>query len=425
MYSRIKAKHLVFGESREEREVRVDGEHAALSKGRLTGHQFEPLFEASIAELEAVGLGKMPRELYLSYLRKMPSHLQKEIRADKRLWPTGETPVLRAPRTWEESHKVVLEFEQREAAHKAVANAVYTASSSSADPHAGELADTKKELAKLKAEVKAAAKAAAKANANQTLAATTKGKGKGSDAERKICFHFRDHGNCPKGDSCPYSHDKKLRKRALTARREAGHQQTLATTKGGGKAGGKGGGKTGKPKAKAKAKAKAKSNKAGAKPPGTVCPFFAKNGLCRKGANCDMVHSLATSIGSQLALPSNWGTALWGASMSNPVAAFSIQIGSVGVQTGVPAADAKGAGSLAGGTPVAGSLPLQRSKGEKILCGRAACRLVAPRRERGRRLPVPHGRPSPRQEGRDDAGRLCRREPHYRRASHGHAQPGG
>ena len=281
----------------------------------------------------------------------MPPHLQKEIRADKRLWPTDETPVLRAPRTWEESHKVVLEFEQREAAHKAVANAVHTASSSSADPHAGELADTKKELAKLKAEVKATAKAAAKASANQTFAAATKGKGKGGDADKKICFHFRDHGNCPKGDSCPYSHDKELRKRALAARREAGHQQTLATTKGGGKSSGKGGGKTGKPKAKAKAKAKAKS-KAGAKPPGTVCPFFAKNGSCRKGANCDMVHSLATSGGNQLALPSNWGTAPSGASMSNPFAAFSIQIGSAGVQ--------------AGGTPVAGSLPLQRSRREKF-----------------------------------------------------------
>ena len=55
VYARIKAKHLVFGESCEER-VRVDGEHASLAK-------FEPLFEASIAELEAVGLGKTPREL--------------------------------------------------------------------------------------------------------------------------------------------------------------------------------------------------------------------------------------------------------------------------------------------------------------------------------------------------------------------------
>ena len=30
----------------EEREVRIDGEHQALVKGRLSGHQFEPLFEA-------------------------------------------------------------------------------------------------------------------------------------------------------------------------------------------------------------------------------------------------------------------------------------------------------------------------------------------------------------------------------------------
>ena len=190
---------------------------------------------------------------------------------------------------------MVLEFEQREAAHKAVANAVYTASSSSADPRASELADTKKELAKLKAEVKAAAKAAAKASATQTFAAATKGKGKGGDADKKICFHFRDHGNCPKGDSCPYSHDKELRTRALAARREAGHQQTLATTKGGGKSGGKGGGKTGKPKAKAKVKAKAKS-KSGAKPPGTVCPFFAKNGSCRKGACAPLPLAEATSL---------------------------------------------------------------------------------------------------------------------------------
>ena len=67
----------------EEREVRVDGEHVALTKGRLTGHQFEPIFEASIADLEAVGL---------------PPHLQKEIRSDKRLWPGDAKEVgLRSP----------------------------------------------------------------------------------------------------------------------------------------------------------------------------------------------------------------------------------------------------------------------------------------------------------------------------------------
>ena len=71
-------------------------------------------------------MGKTPRELYLSYLRKMPPHLQKEIRSDKRLWK-GEN-VLRGPSTWEEARRV-LEIEQREATHRATANAVFAAGS--------------------------------------------------------------------------------------------------------------------------------------------------------------------------------------------------------------------------------------------------------------------------------------------------------
>ena len=135
MYDRIKSCHLVFEESREEKEVRVDSEHA-LMKGKLSGHQFEPLFEASIAELESlynVGLGQTPRELYLSYLRKMPAVLQKEIRSDKRLWPTdekepGDSATLRGPKTWNEAHEVVLEYEHREATHRASANSLFTQS---------------------------------------------------------------------------------------------------------------------------------------------------------------------------------------------------------------------------------------------------------------------------------------------------------
>ena len=77
-----------------------------------------------MAELESVGLGKTPRELFLSYLRKVSPTLQKEIRGDKRLW--GSEAVLSGPQTWEEAHKVVLEFEQREATNRATASAVYT-----------------------------------------------------------------------------------------------------------------------------------------------------------------------------------------------------------------------------------------------------------------------------------------------------------
>ena len=125
VYEKIKSKHLVFSESVEEREIRVDSEHAALMKGKLTGHQFEPLFERSIAELEEIGLGKTPRELFLSYLRKVGPVLQKEIRRDKRIWP--KEAELRAPRTWEEAHKVVLEYEQRESTNRAQVSSVYVA----------------------------------------------------------------------------------------------------------------------------------------------------------------------------------------------------------------------------------------------------------------------------------------------------------
>ena len=329
VYLRIKNKHLMFGESREEREVRIDGEHQALVKGRLSGHQFEPLFEASVADLESVGLGKTPRELYLSYLRKMPPHLQKEIRQDKRIWPGDAKDVgLRSPATWDESHKVVLEYEQREAAHRAVAHSTYSTT-------AGEVPDPSAALAKAQKEIrelKAAARPSGAAAKDSTLAAGSGAKGSGKGAASKICFHFRDHENCPKGDSCPFSHDKELRKQALAAKRG---ESTLAAK--GGKGGGKGGGKAGAAKAKPKAKPKA-APKSAPKPPGTVCPFFQKTGSCRKGANCDMVHSLLAGQGQ--ALPAG---PFSGASMSNPFAAFSIQIGSAGVQAGLPAADPKGA----------------------------------------------------------------------------------
>ena len=109
-------------------------------------------------------------------------------------------------------------------------------------------------------------------------------------------------------------------------RRDAGHQQTLATTKGGGKGGGKGTGKNGKPRQKPRLRARL----------GRSRPFFAKNGSCRKGA-----------------------TVTW-----------FIQIGSAGVL----AAGAKGAESLAGFVAAAA---VQRR--EVLLCGRAAYGLVAPR----------------------------------------------
>ena len=314
VYCRIKEKHLVFAESKEEKEVRVDNEHVLLTKGKMSAHQFEPLFEASISELESVGLGKTPRELYLSYLRKMPPHLQKEIRSDKRLW-RGEV-ALRSPSTWEEAHRVVLEYEQREATHRATANAVYVAG-----PSDGE------RQPKLKKEGKDAKKpkpeAAVQKAASSSAVFTTQGSG-GTGKSTKICFHFRDHGNCPKGADCPWSHDKELRKKVLAAAKASGGgkpEQTYAAKGGGGK------GKKGASKGAGKGEKGKGSGGKGKKPAGTVCPFFQKNGSCRKGAECDMIHSLPTT-GQGTGPPDGW-QAPSGAAMSNPFAAFSVQIGSV------------------------------------------------------------------------------------------------
>ena len=197
VYDKIKSRHLAFAESREEREIRVDAEHAALMKGKLTGGQFEPLFEASVVELEAVGLWKTPRELFLSYLRKVNTQLQKEIRADKRLWGTEEK--MRGPQTWEEAHRVVLEFEQREATARATASAVYTVG----DPTKEERVRKDKDRPK-----KEKPKARQPADTNVAVAA-------GDPRKDRICWDFRDHGTCRKGRDCPFSHDKDLRKKEL------------------------------------------------------------------------------------------------------------------------------------------------------------------------------------------------------------------
>ena len=313
VYKRIKAKHLMFSESPEEREIRVDAEHVALAKGKMTGHQFEPLFEASVTELETVGLGKSKRELYLSYLRKMPAHLQKEIRSDKRLW-AGETQ-LRGPQTWEEAHRVVLEVEQREATHRATANAVYST-------------ETERQQQPPKKEPKKPKEP--KAPKQQVLAATEGTNGK------KLCFHYRDHGTCPWGDKCHYSHDKELRKKALAEKKQHAESGSVLAVKGQGKGKGdqKGKGKgTGKGKGDSKGKSGSKGKYDGKSKKEVLCPFFRKNGACKKGSGCDMLHALVIGeetgrtqgVATQQSLA--MGPKPDASSLINPFAALSVTIG--------------------------------------------------------------------------------------------------
>ena len=334
VYERIKAKHLLFSESVEEREIRVDSEHAAMVKGKLTGHQFEPLFERSIAELEDIGLGKTARELFLSYIRKIGPVLQKEVRREKRIWP-GEND-LRPAKTWEEAHKLVLEYEQREATNRASQNSVLVSD------------DTPK-------------KKSGKHGGDSVLATAGKGSGKG-DKKSKICFHFRDHGNCPKGDSCEYSHDKELRRKILAERKG---EQINATKESKGSGYGRGRSKSrdrsrdgrGKSPKQKGGRGRSNSPKNNNKKKGAVvCPFFLKNGSCKKGDSCDMTHALAIHAGSagsqaasgsqgavqqlvfqpvgsassqpagQLTLPAPVGMHNVGGTLTNPFGAFSVVV---------------------------------------------------------------------------------------------------
>ena len=311
VYDKIKSRHLAFAESREEREIRVDAEHAALMKGKLTGGQFEPLFEASVVELEAVGLGKTPRELFLSYLRKVNTQLQKEIRADKRLWGTEEK--MRGPQTWEEAHRVVLEFEQREATARATASAVYTVG----DPTKEERVRKDKDRPK-----KEKPKARQPADTNVAVAA-------GDPRKDRICWDFRDHGTCRKGRDCPFSHDKDLRKKELEKKGSGkGADGSYPAKNSGQRAESRGrDGKKGRGKSREASRGaspKDRRSDKGQKP----CPFFHKKGACKKGSACDMSHSLPVTTTTGTAstsggVPPGW-SAPSGSGLANPSHAFTV-----------------------------------------------------------------------------------------------------
>ena len=98
----------------------------------------------------------------------------------------------------------------------------------------------------------------------------------GDPRKDKLCWDYRDHGSCRKGRDCPFSHDKELRRKELE-KKGKGKGSDSYPAKGDGK-GAKGKGKGGKGKAGDAKKKKSEKQ----------CPYFAKNGACKKGADCDM-----------------------------------------------------------------------------------------------------------------------------------------
>ena len=84
VYKAVKQKHLLFAETREEKELRVLDEWERLQKGRLSAYEWEVLWEERLGEREQVGLGMTARENLIQYLRKIGDHLSREARKDKR-----------------------------------------------------------------------------------------------------------------------------------------------------------------------------------------------------------------------------------------------------------------------------------------------------------------------------------------------------
>ncbi|CAE7299989.1 unnamed protein product, partial [Symbiodinium necroappetens] len=177
VYQEIKLKHLMFSESQEERELRVLEAWDQLSKGRLTAHQWETVWEERLSEREAVGLGMTARESLLQYLKKVGPKLSNEIRRDKRYRSDGSGgTVFRSCATWEEAHEVLKEYESMKAGLKALHNTSFS---------------------------------------------TFRGLEASASMGQKVCYNMRDHGSCKHGDKCRYSHDRRLVEEARKAKKEA------------------------------------------------------------------------------------------------------------------------------------------------------------------------------------------------------------
>jgi hypothetical protein len=127
VFSLIKERLMRFVETPMEKPMRVLQEWEALTKGRSSALQFEPLWDEALAELESVGLGRSARELLLAYLQKVGPQHAADIQKDQRPWPDGEGGMVnRRVATWEEAHKVSVELESLKAGGRAL-NSSYAA----------------------------------------------------------------------------------------------------------------------------------------------------------------------------------------------------------------------------------------------------------------------------------------------------------
>ena len=278
VFAEIRARHMKFTETPMERQMRVLGEFEALWKGNKTAHQFEAAFEEALTELELAGLAKAERELLLAYLQKVGPKLAAEIQKDVRVWRGADgRETSRRAATWDEAHKVLCELEAINASGRALIPSYNTAYNMQSKGDVG-----------------------GKGGGKDSFGGKgPKGLGKGSaqgaggklgDYKSQVCRAMRDHGTCPYGDACRYSHAKKLIAEEKKRMQGKGQAAAALDFKGKGKDKGKGKGK-GKDSGK---KSKAKGGNAGSVSrvqfPDKLCPDLRKGQECKYGKECKFSH---------------------------------------------------------------------------------------------------------------------------------------
>ena len=275
VYKAVKQKHLLFSETREEKELRVLDEWERLQKGRLSAHQWEVLWEERLGEREQVGLGMTARENLIQYLRKIGDHLSREVRKDKRYRESSEgAREFRGVATWEEAHEVVQEIEAMNAGQRALQNSSLSMG--------GPLDANSPEDSTGKRRHKKGNQQGQSGQEESTLALDANAK------KKKVCFNMRDHGSCKNGDRCEYSHDKAFveaeRKKKKEAERAAKQNSDSAAAASSGK---------GKGKGKEKGGGNSKGGKGGGKGnqgKKQPCRFWLTSRGCDKGDACPNKH---------------------------------------------------------------------------------------------------------------------------------------
>ena len=184
----IKARLMRFVESNIEKQMRVLSEWEGLTKGKLSALQFEPQWEESLAELEAIGLARNERELCLNYLTKIGPTLASEVQRDMRAWPDGKGGLVsRRVSTWEECHEVCLELESLKQGSKALVSFPNAYCPNKGKGRGGN----------------ASAQGGGDGDEDKPAGIPAREAG-----QKNICYEFRDSGKCKFGDECMYSHDK-------------------------------------------------------------------------------------------------------------------------------------------------------------------------------------------------------------------------